>query len=123
MEIPMTRRQHLLYGAGLAGALAGCATPVDSKPMTLRLGTATPGGGFPVYGEAFSKSLATADPTLMLQPINTKGSGENIEMLLRGDLDLGLVSGESASDVLLGLTGPAKPLKVLWAMYPQQAMF
>ena len=123
MEHAITRRQHLVHAAGLLAAVSGCATPADTKPMTLRLGTATPGGGFPVYGDAFSKALATADPTLTIQTLNTKGTPENIEMLLRGELDMGLVSGETASDVLLGLTGAARPLKVLWAMYPQQAMF
>lgn len=118
-----TRRQHLLQQAGLVAVLAGCATPADTKPMTLRLGTATPGGGFPVYGDAFARSLATSDATLSLVPTNTKGSADNVDLLLKGDLELALVSGEVASDVLLGLTGPARPLKIVWAMYPQQAMF
>jgi len=38
------------------------AHPQDRTAVTL--GTATPGGGFPVYGQAFAEAIHAADPTL-----------------------------------------------------------
>ena len=45
------------------------------------LGTATPGGGFPVYGAAVVEVVNAADASLLLQPQNTKGSTENLPLL------------------------------------------
>ena len=42
------------------------------------LATATPGGGFPVYGDAFTEIVNAQEPRLRLQPKNTKGSTENV---------------------------------------------
>ena len=52
-------------------------------------GTATPGGGFPVYGDAFAATLNEIDLTLAVTPTNTKGSTENVPMLEAGKLDTG----------------------------------
>ncbi|HYI04009.1 MAG TPA: twin-arginine translocation signal domain-containing protein, partial [Reyranella sp.] len=41
----MPHRRHFLFGAA---ALA--AAPAQAQPVKISLGTATPGGGFPVYG-------------------------------------------------------------------------
>src|SRR5215208_7942172 len=89
-----------------AGALllAGAAVAQDggkniSMPIsktTISLGTATPGGGFPLYGNAFAEVMNGADPTLAIEPRNTKGSNENIPLLEAGDLDIALVAGEPA---------------------------
>ena len=51
---------------------------------TISLGTATPGGGFPLYGNAFAEVMNAADPTLSIEPRNTKGSNENIPLLEAG---------------------------------------
>src|SRR5260370_3452907 len=64
---------------------------ISNPPLTLTLGTATPGGGFPVYGEAFVATVHEADPTLTIDARNTKGSAENIPLLEQGKLDLALV--------------------------------
>ena len=45
------------------------------------LGTATPGGGFPLYGAAVAAALAASDPGLALETRNTKGSTENLPLL------------------------------------------
>ena len=68
--------------------------------ISLVLGTATPGGGFPVYGDAFAEMVNAQEPTLRVQPRNTKGSGENVPLLEAGKLDLALVAGELASSAL-----------------------
>src|SRR5262245_66564570 len=64
------------------------------------LGTATPGGGFPVYGQALSESVNASDVTLEVRPQNTAGSAENIPLLEAGKLDIGLVQGEAAMEAL-----------------------
>ena len=51
---------------------------------TISLGTATPGGGFPLYGNAFAEVMNAADPSLAIAPRNTKGSNENIPLLEAG---------------------------------------
>jgi uncharacterized protein len=45
-------------------------------------GTATPGGGFPVYGEAYAATINEIDVTLSVRPTNTKGSTENVPLLV-----------------------------------------
>ena len=65
----------------------------------MRLGTATPGGGFPVYGAAFVEAVHRFDPGLEIEAINTKGSTENVPMLEAGTLDIALVQGEVVHEV------------------------
>jgi uncharacterized protein len=107
--------------------LAGSAAAQDGgKPIqktTISLGTATQGGGFPLYGNAFAEVIAEADPTLSIQPRNTKGSSENIPMLEAGQLDLGLVAGESFYQALEGIGRPRVNLKILTAIYSSAGMF
>ena len=68
--------------------------------MKIRLGTATPGGGFPVYGAAFVEAVRRVDRGLEIEPINTKGSTENVPMLEAGTLDIALVQGEVVHEAL-----------------------
>jgi TRAP-type uncharacterized transport system substrate-binding protein len=58
------------------------------------LGTATPGGGFPVYGEALAATINQTDDSLEIRTQHTKGSTENVPLLEAGALDLALVQGE-----------------------------
>jgi len=90
---------------------------------TISLGTATPGGGFPLYGNAFAEIMNAADPTLSIEPRNTKGSNENIPMLEQGQLDLALVAGEPSYEAFMGIGRPATKLKILTAMYSSPGMF
>lgn len=87
------------------------------------LGTATPGGGFPVYGDAFAKTINETDPSLSVEPRNTKGSTENIPLLEAGKLDIALVQGEAAFEALNGIGRPPADLRVLSAMYATAGMF
>jgi len=87
------------------------------------LGTATPGGGFPVYGDALAEIVNVLDPALEVRTRNTKGSTENVPMLERGELDLGLVQGEVAHEVLTGVGRPPADLRILAAMYPTPGLF
>ena len=86
----------------------------------LVLGTATPGGGFPLYGDAFAEVVNAQDPTLSVQPRNTKGSGENVLLLEAGKLDIALVAGEVAN---AALAKPDTRLRIITAIYASPGMF
>jgi TRAP transporter TAXI family solute receptor len=109
------------------GLLAGTAAAQDGgKPIQkteISLGTATPGGGFPLYGNAFAEVMNAADPTLSILPRNTKGSSENIPLLEQGQLDIALVAGEPSYEALMSIGRPPTPLKILTAMYSSPGMF
>ncbi len=108
--IALTASILLFTGGGMA-----------QERTTIVLGTATPGGGFPLYGAAFAAAINEADPTLNVVTQNTKGSTENIPLLETGKLDIGLVQGEAAHEVFYG----KKPtdLKIITAMYSTAGMF
>jgi len=91
--------------------------------MTLTLGTATPGGGFPVYGDAVIAAVREADPALTIEPRNTKGSTENVPLLEREALDLALVQGEVAYEALQGVGRAPSPIRIAAAMYSTPGMF
>jgi uncharacterized protein len=105
------------------GATALSATPALGQPVKVRLGTATPGGGFPVYGDAFMAAIKAQDPALEIEPINTKGSTENVPRLEAGTLDIALVQGEVVHEALTGIGRAPANLKVLTAMYPTAGLF
>jgi uncharacterized protein len=94
-----------------------------AEPTRVSLGTATPGGGFPVYGQAFAETINQADPSLLVEPRHTKGTTENIPLLEAGGLDLALVQGEGAYEALNGIGRPRADLKILAAMYSSPGMF
>src|SRR4051794_27514011 len=116
---------------GIAGAaallLAGNAAAQDGgkgiQKTAITLGTATPGGGFPLYGNAFAEGMNEIDPTLAIEPGNTKGSNENIPLLEEGKLDIALVAGEPSYEAFMGIGRPATRLKILTAMYSSPGMF
>ena len=107
--------------------LAGTAAAQDGgkaiSRTTISLGTATPGGGFPVYGNALAEIMNAADSTLSIEPRNTKGSNENIPLLEAGQLDIALVAGEPSYEAFMGIGRPATRLKILTAMYSSPGMF
>ena len=105
----------------IAGLLVG--TTMAQQKTKVVLGTATPGGGFPLYGGVITEVINALDDTLLVEPRNTKGSTENIPLLEAGTLDIALVQGEPAVDALLGLTGPRTNLKIIAAMYATPGMF
>src|SRR5260370_19613920 len=107
--------------------LAGSAAAQDGgkaiQKNTITLGTATPGGGFPLYGNAFAEVMNAADPSLAIEPRNTKGSNENIPLLEAGNLDIALVAGEPSYEAFMGIGRARTPLKILTAMYSSPGMF
>jgi len=113
-----------------AGALllaGGAAAQEGSKTIsrtTISFATATPGGGFPLYGNAFAEVMNAADATLSIEPRNTKGSNENIPLLETGSVDIATVAGEPSYEAFMGIgRPPATKLKILTAMYSSPGMF
>ena len=88
--------------------------------FVLVLGTATPGGGFPVYGAAFAETVNAQEPKLRVETRNTKGSSENVPLLEEGKLDIALVAGDYASGAL---AKPGTRLRIITAMYGSPGMF
>src|ERR1700692_1936267 len=109
----------LLLAGSAAAQEGGKAIP----KIAISLGTATPGGGFPLYGHAFAEVMNAADPALSIAPRNTKGSNENIPLLEKGELDIGLVAGEPSYEAFMGIGRPRTNVKILTAIYSTPGMF
>jgi uncharacterized protein len=103
-------------------AISNSDTTAAAK-TTISFATATPGGGFPLYGNAFAAVMNEADPTFSIEPRNTKGSNENIPLLEAGQVDIATVAGEPSYEAFMGIGRPRTPLKILTAMYSSPGMF
>ena len=57
----------LLAGAALAQDGGKTVSMNDSSKTAISLGTATPGGGFPLYGSAFAEAMNAADPETLIK--------------------------------------------------------
>src|ERR1700694_3922632 len=113
--MPMSKWNSLLALVSIALLASSRGSGESVSPaqslLTLTLGTATPGGGFPVYGAAFAQTVHEVDPTITIETRNTKGSAENVPLLEEGKLDLALVQGEAAYAALAGI-GRGKPANI-----------
>jgi TRAP transporter TAXI family solute receptor len=109
-----TRRAAILSALGLV-----LARPVCAAEARVVLATATPGGGFPAFGEAFAAAVHKADATLTIETRSTGGSAQNIGLLREGRVDLALVQGEYAYPALAAADG----LTILAPMYPTPGLF
>jgi TRAP transporter TAXI family solute receptor len=87
------------------------------------LGTATPGGGFLLYGDASAAAINETDSSLLVQTRNTAGSAENIRLLEADELDLALVAREPAYEAFAGIGRPTSNLKIIAAIYSSPGMF
>ena len=103
--------------------LLASSAGATAEGIMVTLGTATPGGGFPVYGDAVAQTINEVDPSIEVRTRNTKGSTENVPMLEAGQLDLALVQGEVAHEALAGIGRPPSKLLIFTAMYTTPGMF
>ena len=87
------------------------------------LGTAPPGGGFPLFGAALIEAVAEVDPDLTIEPRNTKGSTENVPLLRAGALDIALVQGEVAGEAVSDAGLAQGRLWIIAAMYSTPGLF
>src|ERR1700733_13573302 len=114
-----------LVSTGAAAQDGGKAISETSASKTvIHFSTATPGGGFPLYGNALAEVMNAADPTLSIETHNTKGSNENIPLLEAGQTDNATGAGEPSYEAFKGIgRPPATHLKILTAMYSSPGMF
>ena len=98
--------------------------PNQASKTSISFATATPGGGFPLYGNALAEVMNAADSTLSIEPRNTKGSNENIPLLEEGKVDIATVAGEPSYEAFKGIGRPrVEHVKILTAMYSSPGMF
>ncbi len=105
-----------------AAVLAGGTGGADA-PLTLKLATATPGGGFELFGNNAAAAVNELNSGVRIEATNTRGSVENITLLEQGAFDIGLVSGVPAYEAFKGIGRPASDLKIIAAMYSSPGMF
>lgn len=119
----MSRTAHPSRRRAILLPLLGAVPAWAQGKTTVILGTATPGGGFPVYGEAVACVVNERDEGLDVVTRHTKGSTENIPLLEAGRLDLGLVQGEALHEALAGIGRAPADIRIVAAMYATAGMF
>ncbi|AMN42261.1 TAXI family TRAP transporter solute-binding subunit [Rhodoplanes sp. Z2-YC6860] len=87
------------------------------------LATATPGGGFPFFGDNAAAVINETDKSLNVETQNTKGSAENIGLLNDRKVDIALVAGEPAYEAFQGIGQPKTTALVIQAIYSNPGMF
>jgi len=95
----------------------------DAQQTRVSLATATPGGGFPFFGDNAAAVINETDPSLLVETQNTKGSAENIGLLEDGKMDIALVAGEPAYEAFAGIGRAPTTLKIIQAIYSNPGMF
>lgn len=122
---PSPSRRALLLSGSAAAALSALSPRIlfaAARPR-VSLGTATPGGGFQLFGATLAESAAEAGAPVTIEARATKGSGENIRLLRDGKVDFGQVEGNAAHRAFQEQQDSAKKLLVAAAMYPGPGMF
>src|ERR1700748_362449 len=94
-----------------------------AEPTRVNLATATPGGGFPFFGDNAAAVINETDPSLNVVTQNTKGSAENIGLLNDRKVDIALVAGEPAYEAFQGIGQPKTSALMIQAIYSNPGMF
>jgi hypothetical protein len=124
MKIARTICMAALVASGAAAQNGDKAISSQAGKTTISFATATPGGGFPLYGNALADVVNAADPGFSIEPRNTKGSNENIPLLEAGQVDIATVAGEPSYEAFMGIGRPrVAHIKILAAMYSSPGMF
>ena len=119
--------KRLIGYTALALALVGgywmtLSQAAERTPVIL--GTATPGGGFELYGGVLAEVVNSTDALLNVLARNTRGSRQNIPLLEQGTLDVALVASLQAREAFEGIGRDAPtPLKIITAIYPTFGVF
>ena len=91
--------------------------------LSISLGTATPGGGFPLYGDAFAEVMNAADPALRHRDAQHQGQRREHSVARSGRARSRLVAGEPAYEAFEGIGRAPTTLKILTAIYSNPGMF
>jgi uncharacterized protein len=108
-----------VVAAGIA--LAGGAARAEMKGMTI--GSGSIGADYFSFGSALQQVLAKAYPKLTFENTSTSGSVENIRLLNRGEIDLGLFQVSEATKGAWDGTGrfsserPYKSIRIVGALF------
>jgi len=100
-----------------------CWIPPLSAQNRIVLGTATPGGGFQLFGQYLVEVINPHSTEVQLEERPTRGSRQNLALLETGEIDIGQVEGNAARTALEGIGRKQANLKVLSVMYPNPGMF
>jgi TRAP transporter TAXI family solute receptor len=98
-------------------------TYAQAQKTVVVMATATPGGGFPLFGDNAAAVINETDDSLQVATKNTKGSAENIVLLEQDEMDIGLVAGEPAYEAFAGIGRAPTNLKIITAIYSNPGMF
>src|SRR5262245_6283550 len=104
-------------------ALTLCTMSAASAQTNVSMATATPGGGFPLFGDNAAATINETDKSLNVTTHNAKGSAENIILLEQGKMDIALVAGEPAYEPFAGIGRAPTSLKIISAIYSNPGMF
>ncbi|PXY22405.1 TAXI family TRAP transporter solute-binding subunit [Prauserella muralis] len=100
----LTRRTALAGFAGLAGALAGCATGGhyhgSERPVTIAAGER--GGFYLAFAELLAGEITRVEPRLRCRAVATEASVVNIGRVEDGRADLGLTLADVAQAAVTG---------------------
>jgi hypothetical protein len=94
MECGIMRLKSLfaIFGTLLAvAASTGVLAADPTRPHSLTLGTASPGGVYYIYGEALAQIL-TEKLGIPINPFPTQGSIQNVKLLDSGGAQLGMIT-------------------------------
>ena len=106
-----------------AATVAIMSAPASAQKTSVTLATATPGGGFPLFGDNAAAVINETDASLDVRTQNTKGSAENIGLLEDGKIDIALVAGEPAYEAFMGIGRAPTSNKIIAAIYSNPGMF
>lgn len=115
------RWSTLLLGCLLVGLsiTASMAQDRDDWPEMLRIGTASLGGTYAVYGQGFGRRI-TEELDLMASPQGTGGPYHNMTLVHTGEIELGLVTLGPAAELWDGdgVVAPGEPMRDVRALFP-----
>src|SRR4029079_11395301 len=94
-----------------------------AEPTRISLATATPGGGFPFFGDNAAAVINETDPSRDCVTQIAKGSAENIGVLNDRKVDIALVAGEPAYEAFQGIGMPKTTALIVQAIYSNPGMF
>lgn len=101
----------------LALAIAGPALAQDA----LVIGTGSTGGAYYPLGVGMARIVSDADPSLRVDGVSSGGSTENVQLLARGEIEIGITNGVVATLAARGedvFEGDARTgLRALFALY------
>jgi uncharacterized protein len=116
--------RRTFLGAGLVAFPFLFGTGVTQAGQhRLTLGTGPVGATLLIYGGALLDAMKAVDAGLNLREYPTRGVAENVALLEKGEIDLGLVTGEFTHELFAGVGRPETELRVVAAMYPTPGMF